>query len=303
MDLPATISQNADVWVTRLTHGTRSNFEDPSLTYLLDPVKRALSDKPKFPTARVHSKKKRYPKVLEKADNAKMIERSRYEAPQHQSLAPHLTMTSFAITKSKTRDRLISSPRVQNDLMPDPPYTEFPNPSLYSSKLRVTTTSFAGGFYLDLDVPNMFHNITLPTSMIKYFPLMLAAFGHRPAHLQTRLILKFMRPFRKSDVLHPCQATLPMGFKRAVFISHTFARSCIEEAMLKFYRSDACRSLRVQLIMKTPSRPNGIMKIENGDIMLLPILDDVNFIAFGLSDEFVVALQASVENSFASNSP
>ena len=299
LDLPATVSRNADVWVTRLTHGTRSNFENPSLTYLLDPVKRALSDKPKFPTARVHAKKKQYPKVLEKADNAKMIEWSivKDESPQHRSLAANLKMTSFAVAKSETRDRLISWPRVQNDLMPVPPYKELPNPSLYSN-LRLTTTSSAGGFYFD--VSNIFHNIRLPTAMVKYFPLMPVAFGHLPAQLQQRLILKFKRPLSKSDVLRPCQATLPMGFKWAVFIAHTFARSCIEEATLKIYLSDVCRSLQVQPIMKTMSRANGIMKIENGDILLLHILDDVNFIAFGLSDESVLALQASVENVFAS---
>ena len=237
------------------------------------------------------TKKKQYPKVLEKAGNAKMIEWSivKDEAAQHQSLPAHLTMTSFAVAKSEARDRLISWPLVQNDLMPDPPYTELPNPSLYSN-LRLDTTSSAGGFYFD--VLNMFHNIRLPTAMIKYFPLMSVPFGHLPAQLQQQLILKFKRPFSKLDVLRPCQATLPMGFKWAVFIAHTFPRSCIEEATLKFYRSDAHRYLRVQAILKTVSRENGIMKIENGDILLLHILDDVNFIAFGPSDESVVALQA-----------
>ena len=40
LDLPATVSLSADVWVRRLTHGTRSNFENPSLSYLFDPVKK-----------------------------------------------------------------------------------------------------------------------------------------------------------------------------------------------------------------------------------------------------------------------
>lgn len=86
-----------------------------------------------------------YGKILELADVAGTIEWSpisleesyykivaeKLQTIYYKLVANKLPMTSFAVRKDEDRDRMISWPRTQNDLMPAPPGLELPDPSIF----------------------------------------------------------------------------------------------------------------------------------------------------------------------------
>lgn len=88
------------------------------------------------------------------------------DAP-YSRLANFLITSSFGVSKDEQRDRLISWPRVQNDLLPEPPQVQLPSPDLFS-RVREETSLAHGAFYFD--IANMFHNIRLPPCVEQFSP-------------------------------------------------------------------------------------------------------------------------------------
>eukprot|EP00737_Agarophyton_chilense_P002674 gb/GEZJ01003069.1/.p1 GENE.gb/GEZJ01003069.1/~~gb/GEZJ01003069.1/.p1 ORF type:complete len:371 (-),score=26.76 gb/GEZJ01003069.1/:1577-2689(-) len=115
-----------------------------------------------LPSPILHASTSQYVLLLERLQKSKMLTWSIvHEEPEsYSTLATALQMTLFSVTKSPGQDRLISWPRVQNELLPDPPHTPLPNPGLFES-IRTNGNLLAVYF----DVANMFHNITLPPSL------------------------------------------------------------------------------------------------------------------------------------------
>lgn len=78
------------------------------------------------------------------------------QSASHQA-APKLTITLLAELKYLNEHRIFSWTRVQNDLLPDIPYTSLPDPSLFD-KIALLD---GHGSSIYLDVADMFHNIFL----------------------------------------------------------------------------------------------------------------------------------------------
>ena len=124
-------------------------------------------------------------------------------------MASHLTMLWFAERKEVQRDRMISWPRTQNEMMPDPPYVDIPDPSNFG-RLRMPNNADLQAIYFDIE--NMFHNIRLPSSMVKLFPLRPVSFGDLPGNLQRRMETTLRYHPKQKERFRPLQATLSMGF-------------------------------------------------------------------------------------------
>ena len=202
-------------------------------------------------------------------------------------------MTSFAVTKNGERDRLISWPKVQNMYMPDPPYTDLPNPSHFD-KLRQPGNNQLGAFYFDVE--NMFHNIRLPDSLSRFFPLQTVAFGQLPKALRNELCGKWGFTPDSTARIRPLQTTLPMGFKWAVFIAHTFANTCVRQAFNMATISNDQEKTLIPLNNET-----GTLYLKSGDALLLHIIDDITVVCCSWKDEEVIAFHRCCESVFKSN--
>ena len=111
--------------------------------------------------------------------------------------------------------------------MPQPPYTSLPNPTMFEA-IRLQGED-PGAFFFDIS--NMFHNGTLPLWLARLLPLQPVQFSRLQTHTQLRIMQRTPLPPDKSRLfLRPCQATMPMGFKWAVFIARYFVSSCIDES-------------------------------------------------------------------------
>ncbi|KAI0558083.1 hypothetical protein FGB62_236g017 [Gracilaria domingensis] len=80
--------------------------------------------------SRVFGKHKEFVAVIEKAQKAEMLQWSvvKQEEPWYSERADLIIMKSFAVVKSAHRDRLISWPKWQNEILPELPYTFLPKP-------------------------------------------------------------------------------------------------------------------------------------------------------------------------------
>ena len=175
--------------------------------------------------SRLHCIPGQYRKILDMADEAGMIEWSPLatEDASYKFIASRLTMSSFAFRKDAQRERMISWPRVQNQMMPPPPYVNLPDPGIFG-KLRTPHDASIQAFYFD--IANMFHNIRLPRSLFHLFPLRTVCFGDLPGTLQRRIAISLSYRPKQDERFRLLQATLPMGFKWAVYIAHSFAKFC-----------------------------------------------------------------------------
>lgn len=303
VDLPERGVGKPEFWMRRLPSDIQAMFDPLNTNGLQSAVLRHLDSAERnaandFPRARLHCIRGHYGNILDMADAAGMIEWSplAVESLAYQRTADRLTMSSFAVRKDSLRDRMISWPRTQNKLMPDPPYVDLPDPSIFGS-IRAPSDADLQAFYFD--VGNMFHNIRLPSSMAKLFPLRTVSFGDLPGTLQRRIEITLGCRPRQHERFRPLQATLPMGFKWAVYIAHTFAKSCFKEA----YNSFIASSLRLQspYRLKCFSRSAGIITLTEGDALLMHIIDDINLICFGWSSEDVSTIHRTCESIFVKN--
>ena len=77
----------------------------------------------------------------------------------------------------------------------------------------------------------MFHNITLPLWLARLLPMKAVAFQDLSLRTKARLAKRINIPQNTAILrLRPCQATMPMGLKWAVFVAHTFVSSCFDES-------------------------------------------------------------------------
>lgn len=302
IDLPTRCRpESSAAWIQRMPGPVHEIFSDNHLVHLLSPVRRALHDSPEIPVPRVHSLTGHYAKVLLRMHDAGMLQWSviENEDPQYTELADALVMTSFAVLKDETRDRLISWPRVQNLYMPDPPHTALPNPGHFS-KIRTPRDSALSGFYSDIE--NMFHNIRMPPHLAAFFPMKEIPFGSLPGPLQRSLRNTLGYQPRQAARLRPLQCTLPMGFKWAVFISHTFVQSCYMEALNVFLSTlnhfGTTFSLPRILLLHQAS---GIVKLNTFSVLVLHIIDDLNFVFVDWPDDLVSNFQASLTSLLSRN--
>lgn len=302
IDLPYSVSKSSESWIQYMPVPIQSIFRDTSHSKLLVPLLEALHV-PHFPypKSRVHAKAGHYAKVLERADQAGMISWSAVstENDAYTQVADSITMSSFAVFKDCSRDRMISWPRLQNAFMPDPPYTDLPHPGLFDN-IRVDPNSRLASFYFD--VANMFHNISLPPSLVKYFPLKSIPFGNLPGSMQRKLLPCFPCRPKQHELVRPLQKTLPMGFKWAVYIAHTFAASCFTSAFDRFMNSGLAQVIpSVTPTLHVLNSESSILRISSGDLLLLHILDDINCICIDWPHAAVIELHRLAESSFESH--
>lgn len=295
VDLPMASEGTCQCWIPKLPAVHRAMFTDPKHLDLLNPVVIGIRNSKSVPLARVHAKEGEYPKVLLKADIGGMLDWSivSNEDAQYRHLANALTISSFAVCKDEQRDRLISWPRVQNLYMPDPPYTDLPNASHFD-KIREPQCLDLAGFYFD--VGNMFHNIKMPVALARFFPLRQIRFGDLSEHLQKRLSKQLGNTLTDSVMLRPIQTTLPMGFKWAVYIAHTFAHECFREAFMS-----SAIILAKHNSLLTLNNEIGTINMKSGDALLLHIIDDIDVLCVSWSEEDIVALHKECEHVFEVN--
>ncbi|KAI0558954.1 hypothetical protein FGB62_177g010 [Gracilaria domingensis] len=249
LDLPAPSQSHANLWIKRMPLSLQNLFTESGFSNLISEVRSFLGSDNERPPSRVHAHAGEYPLLLSRLEDSGMLRWSVVdnEDKRYTTLADALTMTSFAVVKDISKDRLISWPRIQNLCMPEPPEVNLPNPG-HLAALQVPKQSILSGFYLD--IANMFHNIRMPSNLASIFPFAKVAFGNLPGCLQRKLQAKFgFRP-EQSELLRPLQCTLPMGFKWSVFIGHTFVESCYQEAFVLFRPSS--RRFRLSNVFDLP---------------------------------------------------
>lgn len=295
IDLPRAGCERPEFCLSRLPHNVRSLFDPLQEDGILQVMLRALPGYTRH-RPRLYCRPGHYGKLLDLGDQAGMITWSQVaiEDNMYTSMAERLTMTSFAVQKDVARDRMISWPRAQNDLMPEPPYCELPDPGVFA-RLRVSEDASLQAFYFD--VQNMFHNIRLPDYLVRFFPLRTVCFGNLPGRLQKGIAASLgFRP-HQAALFRPLQATFAMGFKWAVYIGHTFAGSCFRKAYATFLASDrlsfphSCRF----------SHQAGIIQLSQGDGLLMHIIDDVNFVCSSWLPAEVTALHDTCFKVFTGN--
>ena len=302
LDLPQIISSSrSSNWMNRMTPETQQTFCAENQACLLATLQPYLENEKRTAPARVHALSGHYNLILERLHNAGMLAWSVIdrEESSYTRIANTLTMTSFAVVKDQERDRLISWPRVQNASFPDPPYTELPNPGNFTN-LRHREAASLSGFFLDVE--NMFHNVPLPTHLSLLFPLKEVVYGNLHGTFQRSLQKQLgFRPQQRIR-LRPLQRSLPMGFKWAVYLAHTFVQSCYEEAFKIFLRTS-------RLFRNSFPKPNLIVLGHRKRVIVLPkhsvlvlhIIDDLNFVLVDWPDEETILLQSSVEATLRAN--
>ena len=182
-----------------------------------------------LPRPHLYASNEEYIALLAQIEPAGMLHWSLIpeEDSGYTAIASNIEMSLFAFTKSPMRNRLISWPRVQNDTALSPLYTSLPNPAMFEA-IRMRGSD-PGAFLLDIS--NMFHNITLPIWLAGLLPMKAVALSHLHEDTQRRIAERTILPGNTADLhLHVCQATMPMGFKWAIFIAHTFVDSCFNES-------------------------------------------------------------------------
>lgn len=133
--------------------------------------------------------------------------------------------------------------------------------------------------------------------MVKYFPLKSVAFGDLPKRVQKRLFQHFKRTFSKSDMVRPLQATLPMGFKWAVYIAHRFAQSLVQKAVCAFVKHSTHAAHSSSTIHRLKNAASHI-QLKETDILILHIIDDISVVLAEWQGSEVVQFHRTCEAVF-----
>ena len=145
----------------------------------------------------------------------------------------------------------------------------------------------------------MFHNIGLPKHLVPMIPLTCICFGNLRGTLQRRMVRTLgFRP-QQNTRMRPLQATLPMGFKWTVYIAHNFAKSCVTQAYSNFLSSD--HQIMPRPCLKIFARKSGVIELSDGDVLVMHIIDYVNFICVGWAPDRVFRLHRECEAVFNAN--
>lgn len=114
----------------------------------------------------------------------------------------------FLVPKSDGRWRLIIDAQPANAHFVSPPYVHLPSPSDIAG--LISSSEF---FVAKLDIDNYYHRLRLPSCYHRFFAL---------PPLPARLIGPAVEAQYGADTLvHPCCATLPMGWSHSVFLAHS----------------------------------------------------------------------------------
>lgn len=296
IDLPTIPACPSAVWIALLPADTQPLFRnrDAGLLGCFDTEfpHRAQS----LPSSRVCALPGHYPQVIYRACSSGMIVWGRIETetPAERTLAYALTLTSFAVCKDREKDRLISWPRIQNELFAEPPDVDLPHPGVLARMhLHGERVQATEGF--ELDVANMFHQLVLPHWLSKMLQLTAVAFGDLSDAAQRSAMrqLSLTRRPRQAPRLRPYLRTMPMDFAWAVHVSHAIANTLLRRCV-----TDAIRFNKFQGCFIPLSKHTTHISISSGDIVVGHIIDDVCAVGFACPPHILTDFQARVWHAF-----
>ena len=140
----------------------------------------------------------------------------------------------------------------------------------------------------------MFRNNSLPSRLVRFFPLAEVRFGNLPGPLRSLFGLRL----HQSDYVRPYQKTLLMGFKWAVYIAHTLADACIKDAVSVFNRIMHSFTTFQLGSISVASKNSHINRLNAGDGCFFHIIDDVNFVAKDWPVKEIVMLHQLIVTKF-----
>ena len=111
----------------------------------------------------------------------------------------------FGVVKDVTKQRLIIDARPANALFVESPPVELPTPDLFANFIIPDDKQL---YVAKADLCNFYHRIKLPPQWHPYFALPAVRAGDVDA-----------KEFDENDMIHPCCATLPMGFSHSVYLA------------------------------------------------------------------------------------
>lgn len=240
------------------------------------------SHSPSLPKPRFHGASNEYLTLLERAHDSGMLHWSSVaqEDDEYRVLADKVEMTLFAVTKDMYCDRLISWPRVQNELLP-PPFVSLPDPSLLGG-IRCDSNGASAIF---LDIQNMYHNIPLPHQLARLFPLRPVSLHQLPPPFQTKLAQYLQLSLDFPHLLRPCLGNLPKGFTWAVYIGHTIVLDCIRQAFRIFRTSTPAKPHPLTELYMT--REQAPFYVSQHHPLVMHIIEDINlFLSRGRTGQF-----------------
>ena len=229
-----------------------------------------------------------YPLTLAKCHQAGMLawEATNTETKEETILREYSTLSSFAIVKSSTKDRLISWPKLQNEVGPTPPNPDLPKPDAWSA-ISDSATSLAGFHF---DIRDMFHHLPLPTKLERLFPLQSVLFRDLPPALQEALRELPHLVCIPSARLRPFQTSLPMGWTWAVVIAQAVSSSLLQIGTALYAEPNQLPKVH---------RLNGdIHTIKDGDALIDSYIDDAIAICANWAPEDIAKLQLSLQTVF-----
>ena len=234
------IPNHSGFWIRRLpsdviplfTSLKETTFTEPLLQHFLKEDESPQNRK-NVPTARTHATKMDYLHLIDRAQYSGILTWSTTctESKDYSILSPCIQMSLFAVTKDKTSDRLISWPRIQNALFPDTPLVSLPNPGLFDH----ITCSQPPLSSINMDIQNMFHNISLPRWLSLLFPWQLVKISEvSPYTLDAIKEQLNMKELSLDTMLRPLQATMPMGLS-GLFLFPTLSLVAVFENLTLSY--------------------------------------------------------------------
>lgn len=267
----------AQLWIERLPDEFRDYFAQATSPFRASVTEHLKTAKSigSMPHAWLYASKTEYAALLAKAKDARMLHWSvlSTEDNHYCAMASEIQMTLFAVSKSHNRSRLISWPRVQNDAIQELPFTSLPHPSMFEA-IRQQGSALSSFF---LDISNMFHNITLSLWLSRLLPMPPILFSHLPIETQRRIAKRTHIHAQNTEFLiRPSQATMPMGFKWAVFIDHNFLSSYFDEPF-KLLKSS--RLAFSSMILSKLHAADAPFLVSQRTPLLLHVIDDAVVVA------------------------
>ena len=133
-------NEDSNLWIQRLPLENRNHFiaeqNNPFTRSIRNFAEKAKTDNSLVLLApKTHATVDQYASLLDRAEHSGMLhwEIGAQKDPSQAVLCDEIQMTLFAVSKSESRSRLISWPRVQNVAMSDPPHTPLPDPTLFDA--------------------------------------------------------------------------------------------------------------------------------------------------------------------------
>ena len=275
---PMSAAKLLDLLPTRIRHAVHDEAQS-----FLDPIVSALSSdnshKNNQSTFRhtISQRPGHFPQVLAKCHDANMLSWTKVadEPTTVRFLRDRITLSSFAVVKNASQDRLISWPKAQNALGPPPLDPALPTPDAWT-RIHTSAASLLG---FKFDVRNMFHHLPLPPRLSKLFPLHAYRLHDLPSSLQSKLQLLFSDSLSPNDRLRPYHATTPMGWSWAVTLANAVAYSLLTLSRT-LYRPPPYAGVFARL-------DGQYHALQDGDAILDAYIDDSMAICLGWQPQHV----------------